>query len=132
MLIEYLSLRSRSRLINLVFLLGVGCFGTLVQADLVYVVNGLSKNVSVIETNSNKVVATIPVGTDPAGVAINPSGTRAYVTNRYSNSVSVIDTSTNSVIKTIHVGSTPNGVAVNPTGTRVYRTGLKSFKDVLK
>src|SRR5437016_3367201 len=47
------------------------------------------------------VVATIPVGTSPAGVAVNPATNRAYVTNYISNNVSVIDTTTNTVVATI-------------------------------
>lgn len=46
-----------------------------------YVVNNASGTVSVINTATNAVVATITVGTDPFGVAITPDGTKAYVTN---------------------------------------------------
>ena len=42
--------------------------------------NGLD-NVSVIDTATNTVVATVPVGSAPFGVAVNPAGTFAYVTN---------------------------------------------------
>ncbi len=75
---------------------------------------------SVIDTSSNTVVATVPVGSDPYGVAVNPLGTPVYVSNYGSNTVSVIDTSSNTVVATIGVGSQPYGVAVNPSGTRVY------------
>jgi YVTN family beta-propeller protein len=66
------------------------------------------------------VVATIPVGVNPVGVAITPNGTRAYVTNESSNTVLVIDTATNSVVATIPVGLAPFGVAITPDGTRAY------------
>ena len=36
---------------------------------------------SVINTATNHVIATIGVGGYPAGVAVSPDGTRAYVTN---------------------------------------------------
>ena len=64
-----------------------------------------SNTVSVIDTASNTVVATIPVGVNPVGVAITPDGTRAYVTNEGSNTVSVIDIATNTVVATISVGA---------------------------
>jgi YVTN family beta-propeller protein len=87
-----------------------------------YVTNTNSDSVSVIDTATNTVIATIAVGDSPIGVAVNPTGTRAYVTNYLSDSVSVIDTATNTVIATIAVGDFPIGVAVNPAGTRAYVT----------
>ena len=45
---------------------------------------------SVVNTATNTVIATIPVGTNPSGVAVSPDGNYLYVTNRGSNTVSVI------------------------------------------
>lgn len=76
---------------------------------------------------------TIPVGTDPQGIALTPDGTRAYVANRASNTVSVIDTATDTVIQTIPTGVAPVFVASSPDGTRVFVTvntdGLLSVID---
>ncbi|MFF3159277.1 putative Ig domain-containing protein, partial [Streptomyces sp. NPDC057910] len=77
-----------------------------------YVTNNGSNNVSVIDTGSNTVTATVPVGTTPQGVAVTPDGTHAYVTNNGSNNVSVIDTGSNTVTATVPVISLPAGVAV--------------------
>ena len=60
-----------------------------------------------IDTATNTVVATIPVGASPQGVAINPDGTFAYVANGGNDNVSVIDTATNTVVATIPVGDAP-------------------------
>jgi YVTN family beta-propeller protein/autotransporter-associated beta strand protein len=79
-------------------------------------------SVSVINTGTNTVVATINAGLSPFGVAVSPDGTRAYVTNDGSNNVSVINTGTNMVVATINVGTNPLGVAVSPDGTRAYVT----------
>ena len=65
-----------------------------------YVPNNLANTVSVIDTTTNTVVATIGVGDAPVGVAVSPDGTRAYVTNFNSDTVSVIDTATNTVVDT--------------------------------
>ena len=81
--------------------------------------------VSVIDTATNTVAATISLGTNqnPFGVAITPDGTRAYVTINFPNNfVSVIDTATNTVVATIPVGAGPIGVAITPDGTRAYVT----------
>jgi DNA-binding beta-propeller fold protein YncE len=48
--------------------------------------------VSVIDAASNLVVASIPVGDAPIGVAVAPDARRVYVANSASSSVSVIDT----------------------------------------
>jgi YVTN family beta-propeller protein len=78
------------------------------------VTNDGSNTVSVIDTATNTVVATIPLRVQPLGVAITPDGTRAYVTDGDSNTVSVIDTATNAVIATISVGLDPVGIAITP------------------
>src|SRR3989442_10814427 len=83
-------------------------------------------SVSVIDTASYKVVATIPVGQYPAGVAITPNGAFAYVANFDSNNVSVIDTATNAVVATVPVGIGPLGVAVAPSGAFAYVTAFDS------
>ncbi|MGC9157329.1 MAG: YncE family protein, partial [Candidatus Micrarchaeia archaeon] len=75
---------------------------------------------------NNHVFNTIKVGSEPYGVAFNPSGTLAYVTNYGSDTVSVIDVSTNTIVNTITVGSEPTGVAFNPSGTLAYVTNYGS------
>ena len=65
--------------------------------------------VSVIATTTNTVVATIPVGLLPTGVAVTSDGSKFYVANYGDNNVSVIDTATNTVVATIPVGSNTRG-----------------------
>ncbi len=50
---------------------------------------------SVIDTSTNAVTATIPVGITPNNIAITPDGSEVYVANSGSNNVSVIDTASN-------------------------------------
>ncbi len=75
-----------------------------------------------IDAASNTVVATVPVGSLPQGVAVTPDGTHAYVANEFSNTVSVIDTTSNTVVATVTVGNRPLGVAVTPDGKHAYVT----------
>ena len=77
-----------------------------------YVTNSCNGTVSVVDTDTNTIVATIPVGINPLGVAITPDGTRVYVSNSGSGTVSVIDTSTNTVVATIPVGIDSGGPSV--------------------
>jgi YVTN family beta-propeller protein len=74
-----------------------------------YVTNHLSHSVSVIDTATNTVVATVPVGMGPVGIGIAQPPPSAYVTNAGSNSVSVIDTATKTVTATVTVGVKPEG-----------------------
>ncbi|HET9529122.1 MAG TPA: hypothetical protein VFQ92_02130, partial [Blastocatellia bacterium] len=78
-----------------------------------YVVNQVSRTVSVIDLSTDAVIATIGVGDTATKVAITPDGSRAYVTNQSDNTVSVIATATNAVIDTIAVGSSPVGIAIS-------------------
>jgi YVTN family beta-propeller protein len=56
----------------------------------VYVADFSSNTVSVINPATNAVTATIPVGSEPVGVAVNQLTGKIYVTNTLSNTVSVI------------------------------------------
>ncbi|MEO8101152.1 MAG: choice-of-anchor D domain-containing protein, partial [Betaproteobacteria bacterium] len=85
-----------------------------------YIANRTDNTVSVIDTPTNSVVATIPVGVNPYGVAVNPAGSRVYVSNQNASSVSVIDAASNTVVATVPVGINPLGLAVTPGGNRVY------------
>jgi YVTN family beta-propeller protein len=55
------------------------------------VTNAGSHNVSVIDSATRTVTATVRVGRIPLDVALTADGARAYVVNADSNSVSVID-----------------------------------------
>jgi 40-residue YVTN family beta-propeller repeat len=55
-----------------------------------YTANTYSNSVSVIDTTTDNVTASISVGTSPFGVACAPDGTHVYVTNQDSNTVSII------------------------------------------
>ncbi|MGB9941312.1 PKD domain-containing protein [Methanosarcina sp.] len=107
----------------LAFLMLVSIAGA---SPFAYITNEESNNISVIDTSTDKVTATISVGSNPMGAGINPDGTKVYVVNARSNDVSIIDTATNTVIATVPVGSSPQGVAVSPNGKKVYVTNRVS------
>ncbi|MGB9930086.1 MAG: DUF7507 domain-containing protein, partial [Methanosarcina sp.] len=85
-----------------------------------YITNEAGNTISVIDIPTNTVVATIPVGTGPVGVAVSPDGTKVYVPNNGNDNVSVISTATNNVIASVPVGDFPLGVAFTPDGTKAY------------
>ena len=100
-------------------------------AQNAYITNSSSNTVSVIDTATNTVTATVDVGFFPYGVAVSPDGSKVYVTNRgsgtESGTVSVIGTATNTLIATVPVGLSPFGVAVSPDGSKVYVTNSAFF-----
>ena len=85
-----------------------------------YVTHSASNIVSVIDTATDTVMGTVPVGAAPMRVAMTRDGTRAYVTNRDSDSISVIETDSDAVIATIPVGDSPTYLAVTPDGSFLY------------
>lgn len=76
--------------------------------------------VSVIDTGADTVVATVPVGQDPWGVAVGPNGSFVYTADTATGTVSFVDTSTNTVVNTASVGVAPFGLAIDPSGSRLY------------
>ena len=61
------------------------------DSSLLYTVNTPSDTVDVIDTATRAIVARIPVGIDPVGIAVRPDGREVWVSNHISDSVSVID-----------------------------------------
>jgi len=93
-----------------------------VQADAqyyAYIPNRWGDTVSVIDTSTHTVIATVVVEGMAHGVAVAPDGKRVYVPNSGSRTVSVIDTLTNTVIATIADPRGPS-IAVNPVQDRAY------------
>lgn len=83
-----------------------------------YSANYESNTVSVVDTATKTVAATIPVGNQPFGIAVSPNGTRVYVANSGDDNLTVIDTATNQPIGgTIPTGNEPIGIAVSPDGS---------------
>ncbi len=91
-------------------------------AGKVYASNTDSNTVAVIDLETGLETATIPVGSEPRGLARTPDGSLVFVPNRFSNSVSVIDTATDLVTSTISLsgGAEPYACEVTPDGARVY------------
>jgi YVTN family beta-propeller protein len=98
----------------------MGALPAAAATPFAYVANSGSNTVSIINTATGAVVATVSVGTTPTGVAITPNGSAVYVTNAGSNTVSIINTITRKVTATVSVGSGPNGVAITPNGAHAY------------
>ena len=91
-----------------------------------YVTNSLDNTVSVIDPATQSVIATVPVGSGPKGVAVTPNGRFVYVVNQLGNTVSVISAASNTVVATVPVGVFPTAIAITPNGTFAYVTNTAS------
>ena len=65
-----------------------------------------------IDGATDSVVATVPVGERPWGIAVSPDGSKLYTANGPSNNVSVVNTETMKVVDSIPVGERPWGVVI--------------------
>ncbi len=89
---------------------------------------------------ANRIVATIPVGNSPSGIAITPDNRFAYIANNDNHpffmdngipggsTVSVLDLETNKLTKSIVDASfnEPYTITINADGTKVYVTNSNS------
>lgn len=92
----------------------------------VYVVNsgGNSEkgSVSVIDSEKNTVVATIPLHKQPYFLDVDAAGERAYVANSGSNSVSILDLKARREIAEIRTGQGPGLARISPDGKSLIVT----------
>jgi len=92
----------------------------------VYVVNSgdgaANGSISVIDAQTNAVVATIPVHKKPYFIDISADGHRGYVANSGSNNVSVLDLDARKPIATIGVGEAPGLARISPDGQTLLVT----------
>jgi YVTN family beta-propeller protein len=95
------------------------------SSNKIYVGNGGSGTVAVIDGTTDAVTATVPVGDLPYVVAANPTTDKVYVSKTFSNTMTVIDGATNrtSILK---VGVQADAIAVDPIANKIYLTSYES------
>ncbi|RKI52474.1 hypothetical protein D7X55_32345 [Corallococcus sp. AB049A] len=106
---------------------------------LVYVSNEGSDDLSVIDAEANRVIATIPVGKRPRGLRLSADGQRLYVAvsgsmrappgtdedtlpppDRTADGIALVDTKTHQVLRVLESGDDPESFDVSPDGQRLY------------
>ena len=75
---------------------------------------GGNGSLTIIDAESNRVSATLPLGRAPSAIALGPAGRRLYVTNAAANNVSVVDVPNRSVVGVVGAGESPDALAVSP------------------
>lgn len=129
--------------------------GTNEHALLAYVTNEGSEELSIINTGTDSVVATIPVGTRPRGVKVTSDGKTIFVAlsgsprcpptmpdaeceklkaDKSKDGVAVVDAATRKVSRVLPGGSDPEAFDISRDGTTLYVSnedaGTASIVDV--
>jgi YVTN family beta-propeller protein len=86
----------------------------------IFVVDGGSPNVTVLNGSNDQRVANITVGNDPQGIAFDPGLDEVFVADAGSDNVSVIDAATNLVVAAIPVGLFPYGIAYDAATNEIF------------
>lgn len=87
----------------------------------IYVTNTVNNSVSVINANTQALITTIKVGSNPVITpALNPITNRIYVANNLSRFLSVINGRTNRLQRNVRLGRLQSEVVINPLTNRVY------------
>lgn len=84
--------------------------------------NQSAGTVSLVDTESGKVLAEVPTGDKPAGVAFSGDARKAVVSHWYGYDLAVLDVTSDGlkVVGRVDVGPEPRGVALSPDGKTAY------------
>jgi YVTN family beta-propeller protein len=80
-----------------------------------------------LSASGNYVIARIPVGLNPRGLALSHDGRRLFVANRLDDTISVIDARTNTVASTIKLAG-PKTISALRHGEQTFYTARQSFQ----
>lgn len=94
------------------------------KSNLVYVSNRNGDSLVVINSTTNEIIDTIPVGYGPGDIAVNSNTNTIYVNRPGFGTVLVIDGESNQIVKTIEIGPaiqiSLDGIVVNEKNNKVY------------
>jgi YVTN family beta-propeller protein len=95
----------------------------------VYVANSGDGTLTVLDGNSDAIVATVPIGSHPYSVALDAATGKVYVTHTFGDRLSVLDGATNTA-SDLKTGST-DLIAINSRTGTIYLLGYGGAVKVL-
>ena len=109
------------------------------NAPRIYVTNEVSGDLTVIDSGTSQVIATVPLGKRPRGIHASPDGETIYVAlsgspiagpdvdestlpppDKSADGIGVFDVATNKLVKVIKGGSDPENFDVSKDGTQLF------------
>ena len=72
--------------------------------------------IGVFDIAANKLVRTIPGGSDPENFDLSKDGKKLYISNEDESAVSIVDIDSGKVETTLKMGAQPEGVKTAPVG----------------
>ncbi len=85
-----------------------------------YVVCEKSDELRVVDTQTGRVLKTVPVGHIPRGLSVSANGKQIYVANSWTDTVSVIDAQKLQTIATLKTGFEPISAVADKKGEVLY------------
>ena len=92
----------------------------LAASDLVYVSNETDDTISVIDTATQQVIDTIPVGLRPRGITFTNDYKHLLICASDSNAIQMLDVATGEVVVELPSGDDPEQFALHPNGKWLY------------
>jgi YVTN family beta-propeller protein len=99
--------------------LGISGAGVAVAGEAI-VTNQPGDSLSVVDTATMNVLATIALSGKPAGIALSPGKKIAYVTAPDGKTLFAVDLDNRVVTQRLQVGSGPLGIAAHPVKSEIY------------
>ena len=106
-----------TRILPLSALLAVACFcAPSIAAPFAYVPNEKSGTITVIDTETDTVVAEVKAGDKPRGLAASKDGKTLYISDQPNNVLVKVDIEQRIAAGTVELGESPEGVSISPDG----------------
>jgi YVTN family beta-propeller protein len=94
--------------------------GISLSPAVVFILNGNSRDVSVLDVRENRIISRFEMKDRVEGLAVSPEGDYIYLTRHYNDSLLIINVDAGEIWRNIAVGAAPRAVAVHPGGHSVY------------
>src|SRR5438067_12858515 len=98
----------------------MSALGASSREPLLYVTNEIPNTISVVSPRTNSVVATIPVGKRPRGMALSPDRRTVYVALGQDDALGVLDVATSRMTKTIPANRNAEQAVLSHDGEVAY------------
>ena len=90
------------------------------EAREIYVSNEKGNSITIVDGDKLAVVATVPVGNRPRGIALSPDGKWLYICASEDDTIEIMDTATRQIVGTLPSGPDPEVIVISRDGSVIY------------